>query len=60
MEEEEVFSSGITRSLANNNIVKTDQHDNNNNNILDDMRNHDADEYNEIFDVAIIGGGFAG
>src|ERR671915_429305 len=51
--------SGITRSLANNNIVKTDQHDNNNN-IIDDMRNHNPDEYDKIFDVAIIGAGFAG
>src|ERR687889_418677 len=50
---------GITRSLDNNNIVKTDQHDNNNN-IIDDMRTHNVDEYDEIFDVAIIGGGFAG
>src|SRR5215212_7261141 len=49
---------GITRSLDNN-IVKTDQHDNNNN-IIDDMRTHNVDEYNEIFDAAIIGGGFAG
>lgn len=52
--------SGITRSLANNNTVKTDQQHDNNNNIIDDMRNHNAVEYNEIFDVAIIGGGFAG
>src|ERR687889_1552584 len=50
---------GITRSLDNNNIVKTDQHDNNNN-IIDDMRTHNAYEYDDIFDVAIIGAGFAG
>ena len=43
--------------------MKTDQTENdNNNNIIDDMRNQNAYEYDDdgIFDVAIIGAGFAG
>jgi thioredoxin reductase len=41
--------------------VKTDQSDDdNNNNIIDDMRNQNAHEYDNIFDVAIVGAGFAG
>ena len=48
-------------SINNANLVKTDRSDdNNNNNIIDDMRNQKAYEYDDIFDVAIIGAGFAG
>ncbi|MGN6629615.1 MAG: NAD(P)/FAD-dependent oxidoreductase [Candidatus Nitrosocosmicus sp.] len=37
-------------------IIKTNQNKNDNQNIIDD----NSDKYNDIFDVAIIGGGFAG
>lgn len=45
--------------LNNNNLLKTDQIDNNN--IIDDKKKEqDGDDYFEVFDVAIIGAGFAG
>jgi thioredoxin reductase len=54
--EEEVFRN--SKSIDGSDVVKTDQNDDNN--IIDDMRNQNAYEYNDIFDVAIIGAGFAG
>ena len=53
---------GNYQSLDNKgNVMKTDHYDNNNNNnIIDDMKNQNAYEYKEIFDVAIVGAGFAG
>lgn len=42
-------------------VIETDRDGEDNNNILDDKRNKgNAEAENEMFDVAIIGGGFAG
>ena len=47
------------RYRLNNNLLKTDQIENNN--IIDDKKKEqDGDDYFEVFDVAIIGAGFAG
>jgi ribulose 1,5-bisphosphate synthetase/thiazole synthase len=56
--EEEMFTN--YRSVDDRDVLKTDQNDDNNNNIIDDIRNQNVYEYNDIFDVAIIGAGFAG